>query len=57
MNVPKIGDTVWEMPAVGPRDVDSYFRKKEQGTVIYVHPQNRYYVVQFKGFRESYIIT
>ena len=57
MKIPNIGDIVREITAIGECEDGKHLVKKSQkGRVIWVHPQNRFYVVQFRGFRESFLI-
>lgn len=55
--VPDIGETVLENVYFSGHELD---KKSCNGTVIYVHPQLRYYTVEFgtgnRKYRESYII-
>jgi len=51
-----IGEKVFENIMMGPRSGKELY----PGTVVYIHPLNRFYTVEFDGkngkVRESYII-
>ena len=57
VSVPDIGDKIVRPAYLGGHELE---RTAYKGTVIYVHPELRYYTVQFgekdHTYRESYII-
>lgn len=56
----KIGDVVSKVPNMyGPTGFSYGIPEKEQkGQVVYIHPKNRFYIVEFKtqkgSFKESF---
>lgn len=57
MAIPNLGDTVWEITSVGESEDGLHLVKRPQkGTVCWVHPEGRYYVVQFRAFKECFLV-
>lgn len=59
--MPKVGDKVERYPITFTGDYDKPGKKKRKitGTVVYVHPQGRYHIVEFAvsggAIREGFI--
>lgn len=58
LNVPEVGDTVSKTVYCKGHELD---RTLYKGKVIYMHPDNRYYTVEFgkkpNTYRESYMVV
>lgn len=52
----KIGDKIRKIPeSIQPQKNSDFILGPLPGTVVYIHPKGRFYVVLFDaGFRESY---
>ena len=51
----KVGDTVQRRP-ISFSDSDAKNARLLRGTVVYIHPDSRFHVVEFeKGIRESFM--